>query len=85
VCVCVCVFVNFKQSRLLKGRNLLLHRHFKGYKYGTRNERQIQGAAEIVKHLKILIICFPGRVSLHTGVRTEAVSFKVSRQGVLGS
>jgi len=80
------VFVNFKQSRLLKGRNLLLHRHFKGYKYGTRNERQIRGAAEIVKHLKILIMCFPAaRVSLHTGVHTKAVSFRVSGQGVLGS
>jgi len=41
--------------------------------------------AEIVKHFKILIMCFSATVSWHTGVQTIAVTFEVSLHGVLGS
>jgi hypothetical protein len=45
----------------------------------------IQGLAEIVKHFQISVTSFSPRVSWHTGVLTNVVTFEISRHGVLGS
>ena len=45
----------------------------------------MQGVAEIVKHFKILVKPFSARLSWHTGVLTEAVTFEISHHGALGS
>ena len=39
----------------------------------------------MVKHFKILVTCFSGRVSRNAGVWTQAVTFRCSQHGALGS
>jgi len=46
---------------------------------------KIQVVAEIVKNFKIVIMRFSARLSLRTGVRTEVVTFEVSRHDALRS
>jgi hypothetical protein len=67
----VCL-LTLNKAEFLKGINWLFHRHFKEHKDCTRNEKLNTGVAEIVKHLKILIMCFSAGVSLCVGVCAKA-------------
>ena len=71
VCVCVCVHlvVQINNKPFLypwmyfgctKNKTVFVHR--------TVSELKLQGAAEIVKHFKILVTCFSARVSRSAGI-----------------